>query len=381
MNLRDGGVCIPHGFRAAGVAAGIKGSGELDLALIVSEEEATAAAGVFTTNRSTAAPVQVSRARLAGGRARGVVINSGCANAMTGPRGVADAELMAASAAAAVGVGSEEMLVCSTGLIGAYLPMEAVLRGIEEAAGRLGEGDEAAARAIMTTDTRPKRAALVHPDGWSVGGIAKGAGMMAPRMATMLAVITTDARLSAADLDVALRETTEGTFNSITVDGDTSTNDTVLVFANGRCGVAPSLDAFGEALHAVCAALAKAIVSDGEGATKLVRVRISGGISAEQAKLAARAVAESLLVKTALYGADANWGRVAAAIGRSGAEAAFDRLSISMGGVGILLEGIPAPQAVLARARDALGGEEVEIACDLQAGSASAEMLTTDLSP
>ncbi|MGH2769588.1 MAG: bifunctional glutamate N-acetyltransferase/amino-acid acetyltransferase ArgJ, partial [Actinomycetota bacterium] len=364
MNLRDGGVCIPHGFRAAGVAAGIKGSGELDLALIVSEEEATAAAGVFTTNRSTAAPVQVSRARLAGGRARGVVINSGCANAMTGPRGVADAELMAASAAAAVGVGSEEMLVCSTGLIGAYLPMEAVLRGIEEAAGRLGEGDEAAARAIMTTDTRPKRAALVHPDGWSVGGIAKGAGMMAPRMATMLAVITTDARLSAADLDAALREATEGTFNSITVDGDTSTNDTVLVFANGRCGVAPSLDAFGEALHAVCAALAKAIVSDGEGATKLVRVRISGGISAEQAKLAARAVAESLLVKTALYGADANWGRVAAAIGRSGAEAAFDRLSISMGGVGILLEGIPAPQAVLARARDALGGEEVEIACD-----------------
>ncbi len=380
MRFLDAGVCAPRGFKAAGVAAGIKRSGELDLALIFSEEEATAA-GMFTTNRTAAAPVQVSRARVAGGRARAVVINSGCANAMTGPRGMADAELMAASAASAAGVSPEEMLVCSTGLIGSYLPMEAVLKGIEDAAGRLGDGDEAAARAIMTTDTRPKRAAVVHPEGWSVGGIAKGAGMMAPRMATMLAVITTDAALRAGDLTAALREAADSTFNAITVDGDTSTNDTALVFANGCSGMAPSLDALGEALHAVCGALAKAIVSDGEGATKLVHVRISGGISGEQAKQAARTVAESLLVKTALYGADANWGRVAAAIGRSGVQAAFDRLSISMGGVGILREGVPAPETVLAQARAALGAREVEIACDLHAGSASAEVLTTDLSP
>jgi glutamate N-acetyltransferase/amino-acid N-acetyltransferase len=214
VNVFDGGVCVPRGFRSAGVAAGIKGSGELDLALIVSEVEASAA-GVFTTNRAAAAPVQVSRVRVAGGRARGVVINAGCANAMTGPRGLADAEAMAARAAEVVGASPDEMLVCSTGLIGSYLPMEAVLRGIEDAAGRLGDGDEVAARAIMTTDTRPKRAAVVHPEGWSMGGIAKGAGMIAPRMATMLAVITTDARADAGGLGAALREAVEPTFNSI----------------------------------------------------------------------------------------------------------------------------------------------------------------------
>ncbi|MGH2704019.1 MAG: bifunctional glutamate N-acetyltransferase/amino-acid acetyltransferase ArgJ [Actinomycetota bacterium] len=376
------GVCAAAGFRASGVAAGIKAGGNLDLALVISEQPASAAA-VFTTNRVAAAPVEVSRVRLgaARGRARGVVVNSGCANAMTGSRGRDDAGRMADGAAAAAGIPPEEMLVCSTGLIGSYLPMDAIAQGIVEAARVLGRDDELAARAIMTTDSVPKRASVAHPDGWHVGGMAKGAGMIAPNMATMLAVITTDAAVERDLLATGLRRAADDSFNRITIDGDTSTNDSVIVIANGASGVTPEPVGFVAALAAVCRRLAQAIVADGEGATKLVRIRVEGAAGDAEAAQAARTVADSLLVKTALYGADANWGRVAAALGRSGVPLEADRLSIWMGGVQLVDRGAPSHHADVVRARAALEGREVEVRCDLGRGAGKAEILTTDLSP
>jgi len=375
----EGGVCAARGFVSAGVKAGIKKSGSPDVALILSESDA-ACAGVFTTNTAAAAPVAVTRERVKSGKARGVVVNSGCANALTGEQGIKDARSMASIAARATGVDEEQMLVCSTGHIGVYLPMDKLTRGIEEAVSLLRPADEDAMRAIMTTDTRPKRAAMTHKDGWTIGGITKGAGMIAPRMATTLGFITTDAAVESAALQDALSEVAEVTYNAITIDGDTSTNDTLLVFANGASGLRPDVHAFAEALRAVAASLAEQIVSDGEGATKVVRVRVRGAADADQAWRAARTVAESLLVKTMIYGGDANWGRVAAALGRSGATVNFDKLSISIGGAAVLKEGIAAPETVVAQARAAMQSDEFAIVCDLLSGSASAEMLTTDLS-
>jgi glutamate N-acetyltransferase/amino-acid N-acetyltransferase len=362
------------------VAAGIKPAGGLDLALVVSDGPA-AAAGVFTTNRMVAAPVLVSMGRVAGGRARGVVLNSGCANAATGERGLADADAMADAAAAAAGIPPGEMLVCSTGHIGSNLRMEAVRSGVVAAASALGSDDEPAARAIMTTDTRPKRAAVGHPAGWRLGGMAKGAGMISPNMATMLAVLTTDAEVGAGVLRTALRDAVEASFNRITVDGDMSTNDTVLAFANGRAGVAPADGELAAAMLAVCRSLAEQIVADGEGATKMVRVRVRGALDAEQAHRGARAVADSLLVKTALWGGDANWGRVAAALGRAGIEGRFEELTIGLGGVTVLDGGVPAGREAVERARRALEGRDVVVECDLGVGTGSSEVLTTDLSP
>ncbi|MGH2768056.1 MAG: bifunctional glutamate N-acetyltransferase/amino-acid acetyltransferase ArgJ [Actinomycetota bacterium] len=385
----DQGVCAPAGFRAAGVVAGIKPGRTLDLALVVSDSKAVAA-GVFTTNRAAAAPVKLCGARLADGVARGVVINSGCANAVTGERGRRDAEAMADEAAARLGIPASQMLVCSTGPIGSYLPMEKVRKGIAAAAGCLGKDDESAARAIMTTDTRPKRAGVEHERGWRLGGIAKGAGMIAPQLApatptsptaTMLAVLATDALAGPDLLREVLEQAADLTFNAITIDGDTSTNDSVLIFANGHSGIAPDGGELLEALLAVSQSLAEAIVADGEGATKMVRVRVIRARDAEQAKRAARRVAESLLVKTSLYGGDANWGRVAAALGVAGVDLDLGRLGISIGGVGLVSEGRPKDEASHLEARAALRAREVEIVCDLASGSASAEMLTTDLTP
>ncbi len=376
----EGGVCAARGFVSAGVKAGIKKSGSLDLALILSQTEA-ACAGVFTTNTAAAGPVVVSRERAKSGKARGVVVNSGCANAMTGERGVQDAIQMASMAAQAAGVDEERMLVCSTGHIGMHLPMDKVARGIAEAAASLGSSDEDAMRAIMTTDTRPKRAAMVHRDGWTIGGITKGAGMIAPRMATTLGFITTDAVVEAVALQDALVQAADVTYNAITIDGDTSTNDTLLAFANGASGMHPDASSFVQALLAVCKSLAEQIVADGEGSTKLVRVRVRGAADSVHAFSAARTIADSLLVKTMVYGGDANWGRVAAALGRSSATVNFAKLSISIGGAVVLNEGIPAPEAILAQARTEMQSDEVAIVCDLFAGSATAEMLTTDLTP
>lgn len=374
-------VCAAKGFRAAGVAAGIKKSGGLDLALIVSDAAAWVA-GTFTTNRAAAAPVRVSRSRIARGTARGVVVNSGCANACTGKRGYQDAVAMAKEAARAAGVEAEEMLVCSTGKIGVFLPMEAVRAGIAAAASSLSYDDEEAAAAIMTTDSRPKRAAIRHDRGWTVGGIAKGAGMIAPNMATMLAFITIDAVVAPTQLQEILSEVVGHTFNSITVDGDTSTNDTVLAFANGASGVTPDAGELSSAIERVCGSLAEQIVADGEGATKFVRVRVNGAAREEEARRAARAVAESLLVKTALYGGDPSWGRIVAALGYSNVEADLDRITISIAGHELIRMGEPAAAELHRQARTALeGAGQVTILCDLGAGPASAEILTTDLSP
>lgn len=376
----EGGVCVPAGFFASGVSAGIKKSGGLDLALLVSDRPA-AVAGVFTTNLAAAPPVSFSRDRIKEGSSRGVVINSGCANACTGSRGMTDAAAMANAAAELAGAGSGEMLVCSTGLIGSFLPMENVHKGIEDAAAALAADDDNASRAIMTTDTFPKRACFRNPEGWSIGGMAKGAGMIAPNMATMLAFVTSDANLPAAALSEALAEAVETTFNSISVDGDSSTNDTVLLFANGSSGVEVDPGAFSTALQLVCATLARMIVDDGEGTSRVMRVSVSGAADSAAARLAARAVAESNLVKTAVYGADANWGRVVAALGRSGA--AFDpgRLSVSIAGVVLCDRGVGTGQDAVLRARAGMQARQIDLECDLGEGRGSAQMLSTDLTP
>ncbi|NUR55546.1 MAG: bifunctional glutamate N-acetyltransferase/amino-acid acetyltransferase ArgJ, partial [Acidobacteria bacterium] len=321
----DGGVAAPAGFRATGVRCGIKATG-LDLALIVSDVPAAAAA-VFTTNKAQAAPILVSKARLAAsqGHARVVAINSGCANACTGPEGDATAEAMADAAAAAVGAEPSHVLIASTGVIGVALDREKVTRGLRDAASRLSrDGGPPAARAIMTTDPFPKEDAVVAdtPAGrFSIGGIAKGSGMIEPLMATMLGVVTTDAAVAPALLQRALAEVVDVTFNAISVDGECSTNDCVFALANGASGVQigdAELPVFVAALRRVCEALAIGIVRGGEGATKLVTIDVTGAASAVEAKRAARAIANSPLVKTAIHGADPNWGRLIAVAGRAG---------------------------------------------------------------
>jgi glutamate N-acetyltransferase/amino-acid N-acetyltransferase len=373
------GVCAAAGFRAGAAAAGIKASGGPDLVLVVSDGPA-AVAGTFTTHKAAAAPVRLSRARIPSGTARGVVANSGCANAVTGAGGRKDAEDMAAWAAAAVGAAPDELLVCSTGKIGSRLPMDRVAKGIAEAAAALGRDDEAVARAILTTDTRPKRAAARHATGWCLGGMAKGAGMIAPNMATMLAFLTSDAIIAPELLRQVLPRVVASTFNRITVDGEPSTNDTVLLFANGASGQAPSPADVEEALASVCGRLAEALVADGEGATKFVRVRVSGAWSTEEAHRAARSVAESPLVKTALFGSDANWGRIAAALGKSDVTLDLEALTIAMAGVTLYDGGEATGEEALRRAEEALNAREITIDCDLRMGDGEAVILTTDLS-
>lgn len=373
-------MCAPAGFRASGVSAGIKKSGALDLALLVSDGPASVA-GTFTTNKGAAAPVRVSRERVARGAARGVVANSGCANSFTGERGIGDAQAMSAEAAKLLEVSAEEMLVCSTGLIGSFLPMDKVKSGIASAFEKLSNDDDAVAGAIMTTDTRPKRSAVRHADGWSVGGIAKGAAMISPNMATMLAFITTDAAVATGPLHEALSQAVGVSFNSIVIDGDRSTNDTCLCFANGASGVEPSQADLVTALEIVCRSLAEQIVADGEGATKFIRVSVRGAATKGDAEKAARQIAESALVKTAMFGGDANWGRVAAAIGQSGVEADYNRLLISIGGFKLLSYGEPAGESALEEARAGLKEDpEPAIECELGVGGESAEIVTTDLS-
>ncbi len=384
----DGGITAPAGFRAAGVACGIKTSGALDVALIAADGPATAA-GVFTTNKAQAAPVLVSREHLAqsGGHARAVLVNSGCANACTGPEGMAAARSSADFAASVIGCSAHEILVASTGVIGVQLDLDKLLTGIglaERALSREAHGD--AARAIMTTDRAPKEAAVsVATAGgtFHVGGIAKGAGMIEPHMATMLGFLTTDAGVAGPLLQRALRDAVDVTFNAITVDGDTSTNDTVFLLANGSSGVQideGNYTAFVAALREVCGRLAKAIVRGGEGATKLVSMTATGAASAEEARSAAGTMARSLLVKTAIHGADPNWGRLLAAAGRAGVSFDVEHASVRIGPVVLFKDGVPfddrAPEAA-----SYLAGTDVEIAVDLGAGGPhSATVWTCDLS-
>ena len=384
MKNLSGGVTTPQGFLAGGTACGIK-KNLPDLGLLVSETEATVA-GVFTSNLVKAAPVQVSSRQIKRGKARAIVVNSGNANACTGERGLQDAWTMVETAARALGLPKEEVLVCSTGVIGEFLPMEAITRGIETLAKEIDrDGGEAFARAIMTTDSFPKTQALeitLSQGTFRMGGAAKGAGMIHPQMATMLAFITTDLEVEPPVLQTILREAVDQSFNRITVDGDTSTNDTVLVLANGASGLQGEgevLEAFRQGLERICQDLARMIVRDGEGATKVVKILVRGARSAREAEKATRRLANSLLVKTALYGEDPNWGRLAAAVGSSGAHVDPTRLMISIGDVEIVKGGLGIPQAEEA-AHQVMRQREYTITLDLGVGKGEYWVWTCDLS-
>ena len=382
--IPEGSITSTPGFRAAGVACGLKPTGAPDLALVYSPTPCTAAA-MFTTNAFQAAPVLYDRETLAAHPRdmHGVVINSGCANACTGDRGLQDARATADHAGEALGVPGERMAVMSTGVIGAYLPMDKIHAGIALAVEALGEGVDAghaAARAIMTTDTRPKEVAVrvAAPGGeYTVAGMAKGAGMIAPNMATLLSVLTTDAALDPAPAQAALREAVEAGFNLITVDGDTSTNDMAIVLSSGKVGA--DLTELEAALTDVCVRLAKKVARDGEGATKLITVRVTGGRSVEEARQAARTVAGSNLIKSAVHGADPNWGRILAAIGRSGAVSDLANVRVAMQGTELYRGGPVAFDAALVSQR--LRQEDVLLEADLAAGNSTGEAWGCDLSP
>jgi len=370
-------VTAPAGFRAAGVAAGLKASGEPDVALVVNDGPADAAAGVFTRNRVAAAPVLWSRQVLAAGRLRAVLLNSGCANAATGPAGFADTHASAERVAGRLGVGAAEVAVCSTGLIGQRLALPVLLAGIDRAAGALStSGADDAARAIMTTDTRPKQA--VHSAaGYSIGGMAKGAGMLAPALATMLVVLTTDAVVDVDQLEPALRVACDRTFERLDVDGCLSTNDTVLLLASGASGRRPDAAEFRAGLTELCAGLAAQLLADAEGATHEIAVRVVGAATEEEALNVGRAVARSNLFKCAVYGGDPNWGRVVAAVGTT--DACFDPadLAVTINGVPVCVGCSPAEPAD----RVDLSARQVEVVVGLGAGDREATVWTTDLTP
>ena len=373
------GVTAARGFRAAGVAAGIKAGGRPDLAIVVNDGPHEAAAGTFTRNKVKAAPVLWSREVLSHGRLRAVVLNSGGANACTGPAGFADTHATAEHAANMLDVGAVEVAVCSTGLIGERLPMPAVLSGVEKAAAALAATPAAsldAARAVMTTDTVPKQAAVRHPDGWTVGGLAKGAGMLAPSLATMLVVLTTDAAADAVELDAALRRATRTTFDRLDVDGSCSTNDTVLLLSSGASGARPDPDELRQAVTAVCAELARQLQADAEGVTKRVSITASGARSEDDAVAVARAVARDSLVKTALFGADPNWGRIVAAAGMADADLDPDRIDVTINGATLCRNGYAAAD----RATADLSAPDVTVHIGLNLGGHGATILTTDLS-
>jgi glutamate N-acetyltransferase/amino-acid N-acetyltransferase len=382
----EGSITAPKGFRAAGVSCGIKKSG-LDLALIVSDAVASAA-GVFTTNRAQAAPITVSKRNLsaASGRARAIVVNSGCANACTGADGMRHAEAMAARVASTIGCNVAEVLVASTGVIGVKLDMEKVASGIATAANALAPcGGKEAALAIMTTDPFPKMAAAEISTArgtFRVGGIAKGSGMIEPNMATMLGFVTTDAAVEPALLQQALKAVVDDTFNAITVDGECSTNDCVFALANGASGVSLQNDDYTtlvDALRVVCEPLAVGIVRGGEGATKLVVVRVTGAANDAEARQSARAIANSPLVKTAIHGGDPNWGRLVAVAGRSGSQFVLDRAAVHIGPIELFSAGTPhderAPEAA-----EYLKGKDLTVSVDLgTGGSGTSQMWTCDL--
>jgi glutamate N-acetyltransferase/amino-acid N-acetyltransferase len=392
--VSTGGVTTPKGFRAAGISAGIKRApantgqtGPLDLALLVSDTPATAAA-MFTVNKAQAAPVHVSREHLtrSGGIARAVIVNSGCANACTGDEGLANARTMASETARLVGCSDDQVLVGSTGVIGVGLPMAKITSALPRALAALSSDQgPAAARAIMTTDPFPKEAAArIVIDGREVaiGGMAKGSGMIEPMMATMLGFITTDASLPQPLLQRALRDAVNMTFNAITVDGECSTNDTVMMLANGCSGATVTEASYGvflEGLTTVCRELALGIVRGGEGATKLVTVNVTGAATEAEARTAAKAIANSPLVKTAIHGGDPNWGRLIAVAGRAGVAFELSRAVVTIGSIVLFEHGRPhderAPEAATY-----LQGKELTVAVDLGSGRAASTVWTCDLS-
>ncbi len=368
-------VTAAKGFTAAGIAAGIKESGNPDLALVVNNGPRRAAAGVFTSNRVKAAPVLWSEQVLKGGEVTAVVLNSGGANACTGPKGFQDTHATAEKAADVLGHSAGEIAVASTGLIGLLLPMDKLLPGIGTAAAQLSEhGGEKAAIAIKTTDTVHKTA--VHQgDGWTVGGMAKGAGMLAPGLATMLVVLTTDADLDSGALDKALRDATRVTFDRVDSDGCMSTNDTVLLLASGASGTAPEYDAFADGVRAVCDDLARQLIGDAEGASKDIRIEVIGAATEDDAVEVGRSIARNNLLKCAIHGEDPNWGRVLSAIGTTRAAFEPDRLNVAINGVWVCRNGGVGEDRELVDMRY----REVQITADLAAGSESAVIWANDL--
>jgi len=373
-------VTAPLGFRAAGVAAGLKPSGRPDVAVVLNDGPSRSAAAVFTSNRVQAAPVTWTRQVVAGGRVRAVVLNSGGANACTGPLGFQDTHATAEHLAAAIEapsdeVGAGEIAVCSTGLIGERLPMDKLLPGVDAAVAEASRaGGLAAADAIRTTDTVVK-IAFRRGTGYTIGGMAKGAGMLAPGLATMLCVVTTDADVAPAQLDAALRSATAVTFDRLDTDGCMSTNDTVLLMASGAAGVTPDRREFTELLTEVCADLARQLQLDAEGANKMITIEVVGAASEADAVTVGRAVARNNLLKCAIGGEDPNWGRVLSAVGTTGAVFQPDRLNVAINGIWVCRHGAPGDE----RAKVDLKPKDVTITVDLSAGPHSAIILTTDL--
>jgi glutamate N-acetyltransferase/amino-acid N-acetyltransferase len=380
-------VTAPLGFRAAGVVAGLKASGDRDVAVVINDGPSRAAAAVFTSNRVQAAPVKWTRQVVSGGRVKAVVLNSGGANACTGPLGFQDTHATAERLAAALGDSASEIAVCSTGLIGERLPMDKLLPAVDAAVAEADRGGGVhAADAIRTTDTIIKIAFRRNsanpggnppgaPLGYSIGGMAKGAGMLAPALATMLVVLTTDADLSAQELEASLRSATAVTFDRLDADGCMSTNDTVLLMSSGASAVKPDREDFTRALTEVCADLARQLQRDAEGASKYVTVEVVGAASEQDAVTVGRSVARNNLLKCALAGADPNWGRVLSAVGTTDAVFDPDRLNVAMNGVWVCRGGAAGDD----RSKVDLKGKDVTITVDLSAGPHSAVILTTDL--
>jgi glutamate N-acetyltransferase / amino-acid N-acetyltransferase len=368
-------VTAPLGFRAAGVTAGLKPSGQRDVAVVINDGPSLAAAAVFTSNRVQAAPVKWSRQVASGGRVKAVVLNSGGANACTGPLGFQDTHATAERLAAALDESAGEIVVCSTGLIGERLPMDKLLPAVDAAVAEADRsGGVHAADAIRTTDTVVK-IAFRRQDGYAIGGMAKGAGMLAPALATMLVVLTTDADLTAAELDAALRSATAVTFDRLDSDGCMSTNDTVLLMASGASGVRPDKKDFTRTLTEVCADLARQLQRDAEGASKYVTIEVVGAATEDDAITVGRSVARNNLLKCALAGSDPNWGRVLSAVGTTDAVFDPDRLNVAMNGVWVCRAGAPGDD----RTKVDLTGKDITITVDLSAGPHSAVILTTDL--
>jgi glutamate N-acetyltransferase / amino-acid N-acetyltransferase len=368
-------IAHPSGFRAAGVTAGLKASGRPDLSVVVNDGPDHHAAAVFTSNRIEAAPVTWSRQVLADGRVDAVVLNSGGANACTGAAGFLDTQASAEHLAAVIEVSADNVVVCSTGLIGELLPMGKILAGIDAAAASLsGAGGEAAATAIMTTDTVAKQS-LRTVDGWSVGGMAKGAGMLAPALATMLVVITTDAVADAESLDRALRAATGTTFDRIDSDGCMSTNDTVLLMSSGASGVKPSAEDLTETLTLVCADLARQLIADAEGAKHDIAIEISSAASVSDALEVARAIARNNLFKCAVFGGDPNWGRILAAVGTTQAAFVPATLDVAINGIQVCRAGGVGDDRMLIDMK----AREVHVVVDLHAGDQTATIWTNDL--
>ncbi|MFJ3196254.1 bifunctional glutamate N-acetyltransferase/amino-acid acetyltransferase ArgJ [Streptomyces griseoviridis] len=368
-------VTAAKGFRAAGIAAGIKQNGNPDLALVVNDGPRRAAAGVFTSNRVKAAPVLWSEQVIGSGQVSAVVLNSGGANACTGPKGFQDTHATAERAGEALGRGAIEIAVCSTGLIGVLLPMDKLLPGVETAAGALSEhGGEKAAIAIKTTDTVHKTS-VVTRDGWTVGGMAKGAGMLAPGLATMLVVLTTDAVVDSEALDRALRAATKVTFDRVDSDGCMSTNDTVLLLASGSSGTTPAEAEFADAVRAVCDDLGQQLIRDAEGASKDIRIEVVGAATEDDAVEVGRSIARNNLLKCALHGEDPNWGRVLSAIGTTRAAFEPDRLNVAINGVWVCKNGGVGED----RDKVDMRYREVHIVADLAAGTETATIWTNDL--